>query len=264
MNANPQNSSKDGGIIHVTITTYNRPHKCLFTLKQLKGVDHVSVFRDRCNQDYSAVEEYCREHGYHYQVTDTHLGKWGYWKLHNIMYEYLDTQDFDYYIQIPDDSLLVDNFVPRAIALLEDDLSCVGIFTTQGMVAKHVNRQKKPQRKVNGEVLFEVGWLDCCLVTTKTVMQGFRIEQNRRSVIQDPLKSSGVGQEQAATYFRKTGRRACLSYYALLSDYFEYEGDTVMHNEGYLRRHHNNRKKFSLKPHDRRFIQRAFRRSVSS
>lgn len=249
-------------LAHVTITTYSRPEKCLFTLQQLEGVQ-VSVFRDRCDKDYSRVEQYCKEKGYHYHVTDKHLGKWRYYELHNIMYEYLDTQDFDYYIQIPDDALLVDNFVPRAIALLEDDLSCVGLFTTKGQIQKHVRTQKRPTKKVNGEVVIEVGWLDCCLVTTKRVMDGFRIHRNIRSRRQNPIKSSGVGWEQAAAYHRKTGRKAQLSYYALVVDYFEYEGGTVMHTKKYLNIHHVNKKKFSLKRDDRQFIEKKYRRSLS-
>ncbi len=239
---------------HITVTTYNRPEKCLFTLMQLDGMGRVSVFRDRCDKDYSAVERYCKKKGYHYQVTDTHLGKWGYWKLHNMMYEHLEKQDYTHYIQLPDDALLVDNFLPRAVGLLKDELSCVGIFTTEKMVQKHVHKERLPQRRVRGEVLIEVGWLDCCLVTTKRVMDGFRIKRNKRSRIKNPLKNSGVGIEQAEAYFKKTGRRAQLSYYALLSDYFEYEGDTVMHDPVYINKFHTNRKRFSLKDEDREYI----------
>lgn len=250
-------------LVHVTVTTYNRPEKCLFTLQQLEGVGEVSVFRDRCDKDYSKVEQYCIDKGYHYYVTSQHRGKWEYWELHNIMYKYLEKQKFDVYIQIPDDSLLVENFVPRAISLLEDELSCVGIFTTVGQIQKHVMIQNLPQKVVNGEVLIEVGWLDCCLVTTKKVIHGFRIKRNHRSRDKNPLKSSGVGIEQAKAYQRKTGRKAYLSYYALLSDYFEFEQDTVMHTADYIDKFHTNKKRFHLKDNDRQFIEKAYRRSIS-
>jgi len=250
-------------LVHVTVTTHNRPEKCLYTLQQLEGQAQISVFRDQCDKDYTRVEQYCKEMGYHYQTTDKHLGKWGYWQLHNMIYEYLDKQKYDYYIQIPDDALFVENFITRAIALLKDEISCVGILTTVSQIQKYTVRKKMPQEEVNGETIISAGWLDCCLVTTKKVMDGFRIKKNKRSKIKNPLKSSGVGVEQAATYLKKTGRRACISYYALLSDYFEFEQDTVMHTDSYIKKHHTKKKRFNLKDDDRRFIKEAYKQSLS-
>ncbi len=240
-------------MIEITVATYNRPEKCLYTLQQVEGIGHVSVFRDYGDADYSEVERYCKERGYHYHVTDRHLGKWGYWRLHNLMYEYLETRQYEFYIQLPDDALLVENFTERAISLLADDLSCVGIFTRESNVKTFMSR-KKPTRVVNGETIIQAGWLDCCIVTTKRVMDGFRVRQNWRSRRKNPLKASGVGREQATTYKRKTKRDACISYHCLVTDYNQFELDTVMHSDTYMKRHMKKPVNFSLKDEDREYI----------
>ena len=242
-------------MIAVTITTHKRPDQCLYTLRQLPLGCDVSVFHDKCDSDYSLVEEYCKEHGYFYHKTSEHHGKWGFWRLHNMMYEHLDGVAFDHYIQIPDDVPLVENFGNRAMELLRDDLSCVGMFTTKQALRNH--KRKARVQLPNGISLVASNWLDCCLVTTKRVMQGFRIEQNWRSVKRDEMRSSGVGVQQAVTYRRKTGRVAMTSYYSLVTDYTEHECSTVMHSVAYVRRFHKG-KVFSLLEGDREYIGKSY------
>ena len=237
--------------IEVGITTHNRPDKCLFLLHQIADAGvHVTVMHDYCGSDYSKVIDFCKENGWAYFVTSEKLGKWGFYRLNNFLYEAIEELDFDYFIQLPDDALLVENFFERATSLVEND-DCVALFTTIGQVKKF---SKLPIVRRSGVPLFEGNFLDCCFITTKEVMRGFRVEQNWRSVKQNVLKSSGVGKEQTAEYNRKTGRKALNAHHALVVDYSEYGGDTVMHHPKYMKLHHTGRKKFSLLRKDRDFI----------
>ena len=243
-------------MIAVTIATHKRPDKCLYTLRQLPAGCDVSVFHDRCDSDYSIVEQHCKEHGYFYHKTSKHHGKWGFWQLHNMMYEHLDGREFDHYIQLPDDSLLVDNIAQRAIALLQDDLSCAGMFTTKQALRNL--RHKPTLRLPNGIQLVASDWLDCCFITTKRVMTGFRIRQNWRSVKRNEMRSSGVGVEQAKEYRKKTGRVATTSYYSLVTDYTEQDCRTVMHTQRYANRFHRG-KTFSLSEADKKYITEVYK-----
>lgn len=243
-------------MIAVTITTHKRPDHCLFTLQQLpKGCD-VSVFHDKCDSDYTLVEKYCREHGYFYHKTPVHYGKWGFYKLHNLMYEHLDGRPFDHYLQLPDDALMVEDIGGRALKLLQDDLSCVGMFTTQR--ALEITLKGRPIIMHGKIKLVASNWLDCCFVTTKKVMEGFRLERNWRSAARNEMRSSGVGPQQALTCRRKTGRVAMTSYHSLVTDHTEYDCSTVMHAPAYVRRYHRG-KVFSLLEADRKYIAQKYK-----
>ena len=244
-------------MLAVTITTHKRPEQCLYTLEQLPPGCDVSVFHDKCDSDYSKVQQYCKEHGYFYYQTPVHYGKWGYWQIHNLMYEHLDGKDFDYYLQLPDDALMVPDIGIRGIQLLADELSCVNVISTKIGVQK-LTKIRKIVTLPSGIKLIAAGWLDCCIFTTKAVMQGFRIEANWRSIQQNPLKSSGVGHSQAKAYLEKTGKTAMMAYHALVADYTEFvKGDTVMHTPGYTRKFHTG-KVFNFNPQDRIAIKKRF------
>ncbi len=223
------------GRVHVNITTHKRPTFCLFLLKQIheqsEGLDiSVTVFHDRCDSDYSQVREYCQSKGYEYLMTYRHMGKWEFWKLNNRMYHHIEKKEFDYYVQMPDDIILVDNFFGRLLSLVKDRKSCVNYFTNNGVVDKF---RQHPRVRVRGVTLIETGWIDSAFCTTKEVMTGFRIKRNWRSRAKKPLKSSGVGLQQGVAYTQKTQRKALSTRYSLCE---VISSESVMHSKAYHER----------------------------
>ncbi len=221
--------------VHVNITTHKRPRHCLFLLQQIEkqsgGFDiSVSVFHDRCDSDYSRVKEHCEKRGYDYIKTLRHYGKWRFWKLNNKMYRHIEKKDFDYYVQMPDDIILVDNFFGRLLPLVKNN-GCINYMITNGAYDKF---RQHPRKRAGGITLIETGWIDSAFCTTKGVMTGFRIKPNWRSRAKNPLKSSGVGLQQSAEYTRKTGRKAFSTRFSLCG---EITPKSVMHSPAYNKRH---------------------------
>ncbi len=248
--------------VHVNITTHKRPNLCLFVLQQIYEQSgeynvSVSVFHDRCDSDYSMVKEYCEGRGYEYIVTPKHLGKWEFWRLNNRMYRHLEKKDYDYYVQMQDDLVLVDGFFSRLIPLIKDQYTCINYLILKSATKRYWNFQR---RRINGVTLIETGWIDNHFCTTRQVMTGFRIKRNWRSVRKNPMKSSGTGAEQSAAYAQKTGRKALSLRYSLCE---EVGARSVMHNSLYEKRHRR-AWVFDLRKADEAFVQNKRKEAIKS
>lgn len=182
--------------ILVIIPTHKRSNWCLFLLKQIKlqqkELDiNVAVFHDWDISDYSEVEDYCNQNKWSYYKTSETFGKWRFWELNNIMYEYATGQDYDYVIQLPDDAILVDLFFYRICAVMQTDNDCINPFTLElhsGLFNKADNRTTNKY----GE-LVPTNWADSCFITTKNVISKMRLSRPINSINQDDSKGTGCG-----------------------------------------------------------------------
>lgn len=218
--------------IHVNITTCKRSEWCLNLLKQIhsqsKGFNiSVSVFNDKCETDYSKVIRYCKAHGYVFYRSKIRFGKWRYWELLNHSYAYADSIKFDYFICLPDDVILVDNFFSRITSLVYNKTAMINFFTANVYLYNYANFTVN---KIKGVDVWHNNWIDSAFATTKYVMQDFRIKQPRSSIKRDDSRGSGCGTEQLKAYNLKTGKYAYQTVEALC----EHIGntDSVMHSSG--------------------------------
>jgi GT2 family glycosyltransferase len=215
----------------IIVITHKRPHYCAALLRQIEQQTgnfnaKVAVFHDKCDKDYSQTQEICSKNGWEYLVSAETFGKWGFWKLLNVIYAYQDNEKYDYFIQLPDDVILVDGFFDRLIGLIYDNKTCINFFTPNIYLKTYATMEKQ---LINGVEVWENGWLDSAFCTTKKIMKGFRIVQPMTSLLKKEDKGSGCGSEQSKTYFNKSLRRSLQTVYSLC----EHLGidDTVMHGK---------------------------------
>jgi len=216
--------------ILVCITTHGRAKWCEALINQIFEQStgfkiQVAVFHDACDDDYSGVLSTCKTFGYDYFLSKKTFGKWGYWKLLNLVYAYADSKCFDYFIQMPDDVILVSDFFSRLTKLIVDEKTCVNYFTPN--VYLKIN-QSHEVCKIRGVDAWRNGWMDSAFCTTKKIMRGFRIAEPLATRTKKENKGSGCGSEQSRSYFKKSGRRA-LHLVRSMCEHIGFES-TVMHN----------------------------------
>ena len=212
--------------ILVAITTHKRAEWCLSLLKQLKkqgnGMDlQVVVFHDKDETDYIEVMKYCKSQDWRYFRTKENFGKWGHWKFYNIIYTYLDTQDYDIFIQLPDDVELIDKFFQYSLFLL-DGYKAINILTLN----QHVKTFK-----LNDDFSASISnWIDGCFVTKKKYIQGLRLKEPYNSANRIEEKGSGSGNEFSKAFIKKNGSNTIgMTNYALVY-HKGFNGSTVMHD----------------------------------
>jgi GT2 family glycosyltransferase len=245
--------------ILVTIPTHKRSVWCAALLRQIKELsgNHqitVAVFHDLCDSDYTDVVNICKENNWYYFKSKENLGKYRFWELNNLMYAFADGVQFDYYIQLPDDVILVDNFFDRVLSLIFNKKVCINFFTANIYLKTYATCEVL---KIDGVDVWQNGWIDSAFATTKHIMQGFRIDMPQATKTRRANSGTGCGAEQSKVYFKKSGIKSFQTVYALC----EHIGNnsTVMHdNERGLKMYAENRAellKFNLTPEDRKYIE---------
>jgi hypothetical protein len=221
--------------VEIFITSAKRASWCLNLLKELqnetdlKSIDYnCRVFHDFClSDDYSQVQEFCSQHdNYFYYRTKENLGKYGFWKLNNLMYCFLDTLKFDVYIQLVDDITLVKDFTKRAVKVLTPNIDIVN----PGLVNIHEFTKTFTHCKMvaaKGVELIQTNWVDCCFIAKEKAIRGLQIEEPPPHRKRDVNLGSGVAQMFVKAYNQKSGKKAWQLRYAL----FEHLGAelTAMH-----------------------------------
>lgn len=237
--SSPNNVSR----VVVTVNTHKRPYECLRTLKQIHDSHNVAVFHDLCDSDYSEVIKYCQDRGWNFFRTKQHFGKWNFWLLHNIMYEWLDTQKFDYYVQLPDDFVLVEDFFNRAIDLVEKTDKVVNICTTEDR--SHLENIEV----IKGVKFIRIDWVDCAFISPSKHIKSLRLEQPKNSINKDEKWGSGVGHSQSRVFLGNSIR----SYYSLVWSDRETTQQTTMHTN--KKSDYETLFKFQLTKKDRDYIE---------
>ena len=177
--------------ILTAITTHKRPKWCLELLKQINNQNpqiRVVVFHDKDDCDYSQVVDYCKEKNYTYLQSKENFGKWEFYKLNNFIYQYADSIDFDYFVQLPDDVILCNDFFSKSISLLENK-GCLNPLT--------LNFHKRRFELQDKQGLTKCNWADCCFITHKKYIKGLRLSRPSQSDSRLPNKGSGTGSEKS-------------------------------------------------------------------
>jgi hypothetical protein len=180
------------------ITTYNRGDMLYDLINQIKNQIKnqkvlIVVFDDGSNHNYNFDSPQIK-----YIKMYPNQGKKKYWKIINKMFKYVKKINSKYFIQIPDDIKLIDNFlniVTNSYEKISDpDKICLS-FLTDGRVYKHNWTNFNSIDK--GECI-KTQWNDLCYIATKEFFKqmDFKIDEipisrwNR-----NPNLSSGVGQQ---------------------------------------------------------------------
>ena len=188
--------------IYILITTYNRPEylkKLLDAIYKNKKKNHrliIQVYDDGSEKKYDFIKKY--KVGY---KKTNHYGKKGYWKLINYAFSKIRNTDYDYYIQIPDDVTLEDNFINKAIASFEaiNDRKkiALNLLLDKGRRGKKNWTGFKPIRmSFHGMDFYRTQWIDMCYIAKRNFFEELRfridaIDKSRWEI--DRLYGSGVG-----------------------------------------------------------------------
>lgn len=215
----------------IVITTHKRPEWCLNLLRQIQEQSpnvQVIVFHDKCDSDYSEVRSFCKTNKYDYFRSTENFGKWKYWQLKNLIYDYVRTLNYKYYVEIPDDVILVDNFYNRVKSILQE-VQCFNPFTVN--VHFYQRTYFKTLFNIANVPMAKSDWMDCCFAARKSFMDDFSIEEPAQFTCRNQLSGSGVAMMQTKKALELSGT-IYQSFYSLL----EHIGiKSIMHSADYIK-----------------------------
>ena len=156
----------------IIIATYNRPDHCLNLLKDIAKIPdvRVKVYNDGSTESYGDVEEYLLGMDSYY-IKVPHMGKQGFYKLHQMMYREMIGERYDYFIQLLDDMRLVDDFHNKAIKQFNDSGADLLNIINMDVLVGVMQKAGVKMRTVNGVGFWDFHWLDLCFITTQKYLE---------------------------------------------------------------------------------------------
>lgn len=134
------------------ITTYNRQESCQRLVDSLQGLGDVIVAHDGNNYSISGALNINPKQ---------HLGKLGYWKLVNMLWRH--KPQAKYYFMIPDDFLVCDSQIAKAIEIWEGikdrQKICLNLYMDR--LGQSCWTKVMPVDKGN---VWQTGWVDMCFL----------------------------------------------------------------------------------------------------
>lgn len=204
------------------ITAHNRRESLVYLLGQIssqasvlknRGVDiQVMIFHDGLtdmfdnmnlpgNVSYTQTLHLGKKHG-----------KENYWLQIDNIFKFLKHLDYDYYLMLPDDSILLPNFFAKAIELWEvisdPKKACLNLYIDE---ARFMIRQwdvpVKPTVKGFGSrSLIHTGWVDMEMIFGKEFLEALNYEMFpvvNRDWQKNPALGSGVGHQISQRLHKK-------------------------------------------------------------
>lgn len=175
----------------INITSYNREHKLVNLLNQL--VD----FKVKVWDDYSTFNlEYCYkwDNWHMFYKFQENYGKKKAWLKFKRMFDELKNTDYDYFIFLPDDVVLSDDFVSKAIdtwdSIKDENKICLS-FQNDNRLKRGCFTGIAPVEKEN---VLLTGWCDLMFICDKRFLKSVEItEISLDRWKNNELLSSGVG-----------------------------------------------------------------------
>jgi len=219
-------------MIEIFVMTSKREKWCCTLLEDLKAQAskvkcNIRVFHDAFeNESYKSVQDFCNANeNFYYYRTKENMGKLNFWIFNNLMYTFLDTLKFDYYIQIPDDVVLCENFINRSIDNVKGIIDICNFFTFNIHKSTYMTYQRE---LINGVEYWKNNWVDCCFVAKEKAIKGMKIKKPfRRIESKYKHRGSGVGHEFTEV-LKEKGIMAYQRIYALMEHIGAFE--TAMHD----------------------------------
>jgi len=187
--------------ILVNITSYNRKKMLINLLAQLKGFD-IKVWDDNSNFKIEYLHKWDNKQTF-YQFQENH-GKKLAWKKFNYIFENMP-KGYDYYIFLPDDVELVEDFIYKAIDLWEsiEDANKITLSFS------NVKRTRKPNwtefKSIDFGEYIQTQWVDMMFICEPRFFDLVKLTevcQTRWEINQN--LGSGVG-SKISHHFHKLG-----------------------------------------------------------
>ncbi len=181
----------------VFITTYNRPEKLNNLLNQIIQNQKnfkikIFVFDDGSDEKYN-IPNFVKHVKFY-----PNMGKKRYWKIIDTTFKYLKNLNSKYFIYLPDDINLSDNFFEKSKSTYESindsKKICLSLLTDKRVKSTNWTNFKTVDM---GDVL-KTQWNDLCFISEKTFFSelDFKIDEIPLSRwINNPSLSSGVGSQ---------------------------------------------------------------------
>ena len=189
----------------VVITTYNRPlmlNELIEQINQMRKEYRIKIiiFDDGSDQEYN-LPNYVTKIKFF-----PNMGKKKYWKIINSSFKYIKNLKSKYFIYLPDDIKLVDDFfnVTKNIyeSINDNNKICLSILTDG-----RVNRTNWTNFKtIDYGSYLKTQWNDLCFISEKKFFEelNFMIEEiPTKRWLNNPNLSSGVGNQISVKLYNK-------------------------------------------------------------
>ena len=178
------------------ITTYNREKTCQELVDSLQGLGDIIVVHDGNNYEIKGATNINPR---------AHMGKMGYWKLVNLLFHNKTTAK--YYFMIPDDFLVCDSQIAKAIEIWESikdpQKICLNLY-----MDRYGKRCWTDLYPIDRGVVWQIGWVDMCFLCEKPFFNKIGYIPCLHRKAKNRNGSSGVG----AYISRKLHKVGCHFY----------------------------------------------------
>ncbi len=196
--------------IVIAITSYNRPAELRELLERLcelrRGYDITCLVYDDCSElDYADPSR--SEGGFEvrYRRMPRRFGKTRYWQLINRIFDDVRNLDFDYFMQLPDDVVPLDDFFDTAVqtwdAIDDPQKICLNLYLDKSRIGRANWTKTLPTIEKFGDTnVFRTGWADMIFMADRRFLMAlnYRIEAiDAKRWMRNPALSSGVGAQIA-------------------------------------------------------------------
>lgn len=223
----------------IIITTYNRPKMLKTLLDDIKYNSFgkrvlVTIFDDGSNKDY----EYLDNYDVKYVKYVKNNGKINYWKLITDTFKYCKNIKSKYYIYLPDDIRLKDNFFEESVRIFEkikdEDKICLNLLMDE-------SRRGCPNwtgfEPVEYDDYYKTQWNDLCFISNFDFFQMLNFEIlpiNKNRWTENNELGSGVGQQMS------------MRLLSLNQNMYHVINTLIIHDDHESVMNHNNRKRIKL------------------
>ena len=180
----------------------------LHDIKQMKGDHQVVTFvvADGPQENYAQVFQYADLHPTDFVASSypEHCGKRFYYNLINRLYNMVRCFDlgypFDYFIQVPDDIRLCDDFFNAAIsqweAITDPFKICLNLLN-DGRVQPGWTLFNHQTKTFNGYNFIKTQWIDMCFISNRHYFEAlcWQVKEVSQDWSADESNSSGVGMQ---------------------------------------------------------------------
>jgi hypothetical protein len=223
----------------IIISTYNRPEMLKDLLDDIEYHSLnkrvlVTIFDDGSNKDY----EYLDKYDIKYIKYVKNNGKFNYWKLISDTFKYCANIKSKYYIYLPDDIRLKDNFFEESVRIFEkiedDNKICLNLLMDE---SRRGNPNWTGFKPIEYDDYYKTQWNDLCFISNIDFFQMLNFEIlpiNKNRWSENSELGSGVGQQMS------------MRLLALNQNMYHVINTLIIHDDHHSVMNHNNRKRIKL------------------
>jgi len=208
--------------IFIYIKTYNRAAEAMSLLRDLSIPANLSigvkVFDDGSSDNYSQVQDFINKIGWEYYRFDVNNGKTKAWLVSNEILNDAKNRDSKYFMILPDDIRLCDDFLNRSITVWNKILDDKKVAL---VLAKDSSRDRGSGPgpcwtgivpKLANKFVWETGWVDEMFISEKKYFEilGYKCSEVPAKRFRTKNISSGVGRQASLQIVRSGHKLYCV------------------------------------------------------